>query len=70
MSAMSPDHVDWWVPESPEKGGIYAQKGGLSVVTTHDIHKALYFTTQAACQKWCDENPEGLWVPRLHRILL
>lgn len=53
MDEEQESYVDWWVPESPN-GTLYAQKGGLVVTDTTDIHKALYFTNRIACQRWCD----------------
>lgn len=55
-----------WLPEVPNKPGLYASKREgdssrkntkVAFMVTADIDRALQFEDKAECEKWCKDNP-------------
>jgi len=55
-----------WLPESPNRPGVYGVVQSLGVPYTYDANAALQFSTREECQAWCDENPLPMYVPKEH----
>lgn len=66
-----------WIPEAPDHPGLYANKDGTDLDTgkvqglhlqpsTMDPRHALQFSTEVACQQWCDDHPTPVFVPKEH----
>lgn len=55
-----------WLPEVPNKPGLYASKregdsqrksNKVAFMVTADLERALQFDAKEDCEAWCKENP-------------